>query len=57
MFDRLGSQEQELPGLLPPLVQDKEGHYYTFYHTHMGGMTDSYYEVRPSYFLLPQFRT
>jgi len=45
VFERIASQTQELPGLLPPDVQDKEKHHYSGYRTGMGAMVDSYYEV------------
>ncbi|GJJ68178.1 hypothetical protein EMPS_00524 [Entomortierella parvispora] len=44
VFEQLGGQTQELPGLLPPNVQDLVKHHYMSYRTGMGGMVDSYYE-------------
>jgi len=35
----------EIPGLLPPNVQDEEGHKYSDFQASVGGMVDSYYEV------------
>src|SRR5690348_16945149 len=35
----------EIPGLLPPNVQDGEGRRYSNFQASVGGMVDSYYEV------------
>lgn len=35
----------EIPGLLPPNVQDGEGRKYSNFQASVGGMVDSYYEV------------
>ncbi|KAF9537621.1 hypothetical protein EC957_007868 [Mortierella hygrophila] len=44
IFDTLGTAMPEIPGLLPPNVQDGEGRKYSNFQASVGGMVDSYYE-------------
>ncbi|KAF9584649.1 hypothetical protein BGW38_005735 [Lunasporangiospora selenospora] len=44
IFEILDSAKLELPGLLPPYVEDFDGYSYTSYEASVGGLMDSYYE-------------